>query len=100
MRDILTDLAAWQARGTRFAIGSVVRTWNSAPRGSGATMAVSESGEVVGSISGGCVEGAVYAVAEEVLTTGIPQLLRYGVSDADAFKAGLTCGGTLEVFVQ
>lgn len=100
MRDILPDLAAWQARGTRFATGSVVRTWNSAPRGAGATMGVSERGEVVGSISGGCVEGAVYAVAEEVLATGIPQLLRYGVSDADAFEAGLTCGGTLEIFVQ
>lgn len=100
MRDILTELSSWQRSRIRFAVATIVRTWHSAPRGTGASMAVSETGEVVGSISGGCVEGAVYAVAEEVLATGRPQLVRYGVSDEDAFETGLTCGGTLEVFVR
>lgn len=100
MRDILAELSEWQRSNTRFAVASIVRTWHSAPRGTGASMAVSEDGEVVGSVSGGCVEGAVYAVAEEVLHSGRPQLVRYGVSDDDAFEAGLTCGGVLEVFVR
>nr|AEB33888.1 hypothetical protein [Mycobacterium sp. JS330] len=100
MRDILTELSDWQRSRTRFAVASIVRTWHSAPRGTGASMAVSEAGDVVGSISGGCVEGAVYAVAEEVLATGQPQLVRYGISDEDAFETGLTCGGILEVFVR
>ncbi|MDV3128385.1 XdhC family protein [Mycobacterium sp. 21AC1] len=100
MRDILTELSNWQHSRTRFAVASIVRTWQSAPRGTGASMAVSETGAVVGSLSGGCVEGAVYAVAEEVLATGQPQLIRYGVSDDEAFETGLTCGGTLEVFVR
>ncbi len=100
MRDILAELSEWQRAGTRFAVASIVRTWRSAPRGTGASMAVSELGDVVGSISGGCVEGAVYTVAEEVLATGLPQVVRYGVSDDDAFETGLTCGGTLEVIVR
>lgn len=100
MRDILDEVALWYRAGTRFAIATVIRTWSSSPRAVGASMAVSEAGEVIGSVSGGCVEGAVYEVAQEVLCTGQPQKVTYGVSDGDAFSVGLTCGGTLEIFVQ
>ncbi len=100
MRDIVDGIAAWRAEGVRFAVATVVRTWKSAPRQPGAAMAVSENGEVVGSVSGGCVEGAVYEVAREVLETGEARLERYGVSDGDAIEVGLTCGGIIDVFVQ
>src|ERR1700761_7376671 len=100
MRDIADGLAAWRAAGLRFAVATVVRTFNSAPRGPGAAMAVAESGEVLGSVSGGCVEGAVYELALEVIETGQPRSQRYGVSDDDAFAVGLTCGGIIDVLVQ
>jgi len=100
MREIAEDLAGWQAAGTRFAIATVVRTWHSAPRRPGAAMAVAETGEVVGSVSGGCVEGAVYELAQEVLDTGRSLTRTYGVSDGDALTVGLTCGGIIEVLVQ
>ncbi len=100
MRDILQDVLPWYRQGTRFAVATVVRTWNSSPRPIGAAMAVSQTGEVVGSVSGGCVEGAVYEVAQKVLQSGVPELVTYGVSDGDALSAGLTCGGTMEIFVQ
>lgn len=100
MRDILQDVLPWYRQGTCFAVATVVRTWNSSPRPIGAAMAVCETGEVVGSVSGGCVEGAVYEVAQRVLKTGVPEQVTYGVSHGDALSAGLTCGGTLEIFVQ
>nr|WSZ95802.1 XdhC family protein [Streptomyces sp. NBC_00857] len=100
MRDIAESLAAWHTAGVRFAVATVVRTWRSAPRRPGAAMAVAESGEVCGSVSGGCVEGAVYELAREVLASGEPALATYGVSDDDALEAGLTCGGTIEILVR
>jgi xanthine dehydrogenase accessory factor len=100
VRDIVDGLIAWRAEGIAFAVATVVRTWQSAPRPPGAAMAVNERGEVLGSVSGGCVEGAVYAAAEEVIKTGKGRQLTYGVSDGDAIEAGLTCGGTIEVLVQ
>jgi xanthine dehydrogenase accessory factor len=100
MRDIVDGLAAWRAAGHAFALATVVRTWHSAPRQPGAAMAVNDQGEALGSVSGGCVEAAVYASAEEVLRTGKAQTLTYGVSDDEAFEVGLTCGGTIEVLVQ
>ncbi|MFE2940401.1 XdhC family protein [Streptomyces sp. NPDC059255] len=100
MRDIAGSIAAWQAAGVRFALATVVETWKSAPRGPGASMAVAEDGEVVGSVSGGCVEGAVYEVAREVLATGEAQLKTYGISDGDALEAGLTCGGIVDILVR
>ncbi|MGN6331524.1 MAG: XdhC family protein [Motilibacteraceae bacterium] len=100
MRDVLDDLRRWYAEGTPFALATVVKTWKSAPRQVGASMAVSSTGEAVGSVSGGCVEGAVYALGEDVMADGTPRLQRYGVSDDDAFEVGLTCGGVLDVFVQ
>ncbi|MEP7193522.1 MAG: XdhC family protein [Actinomycetota bacterium] len=100
MHDILNDVLPWYREGTQFAVATVVRTWSSSPKPIGAAMAVAGSGEAVGSVSGGCVEGAVYDVAQQVLQTGQPQMVTYGVSDDDAFSVGLTCGGTIELFVQ
>jgi xanthine dehydrogenase accessory factor len=100
MRDIVDGLAAWRAAGRAFALATVVRTWHSAPRQPGAAMAVNDQGEALGSVSGGCVEAAVYAAAEEVLQTGKAQTQTYGVSDDDAFEVGLTCGGTIELLIQ
>ncbi|WP_409333219.1 XdhC family protein [Trujillonella humicola] len=100
MRDIVDDVSAWYESGISFALATVVRTWRSSPRQPGASMAVSEAGEAVGSVSGGCVEGAVYELAQQVLATGLPAKQTYGVSDDDAFAVGLTCGGVLEVFVE
>lgn len=100
MRDIADQLRSWFAQGTAFALATVTQTWQSSPRPAGAAMAVSTSGEVVGSISGGCIEGAVYELAQQVLITGKPESAVYGVADDDAFSVGLTCGGTIEVFVE
>jgi xanthine dehydrogenase accessory factor len=100
MRDVLGDLMpVWQAGGT-VGVGTVVRTYSSAPRLPGASMVVVPDGTVSGSVSGGCVEGAVYELATEVADTGVPVLQRYGVSDDDAFAVGLTCGGTIDIFVE
>ena len=99
LRDIAEGIAAWRAAGLRFAIATIVQTWKSAPRGPGAAMAVAENGDVLGSVSGGCVEGAVYEVAQEVLASGQGAHRTYGVSDDDALSVGLTCGGTLSVIV-
>jgi xanthine dehydrogenase accessory factor len=100
MRDVLGALrAGWQNGGTA-ALATVVRTFESAPRTAGASMLVSAEGEAVGSVSGGCVEGAVYELATQVKEDGRPVLVRYGISDDDAFAVGLTCGGILDVFVE
>lgn len=100
MRDILEGLIAWRGEGEPFALATVIKTWNSAPRPPGTTMAVSVSGEVLGSISGGCVEGETYELARQVIHTGEAVLTRFGVSDGDAFAVGLTCGGIIDVFIQ
>lgn len=100
MREIVDGLLAWRAAGISFAVATVVHTWRSAPRRPGAAMAVNEHGEVIGSVSGGCVEGAVYAAAQEVIQTGKAQTHTYGVSDGDALEVGLTCGGTIEIMVR
>ena len=100
MREEIATLKRWQAEGSRIGLATVSSTSRSAPRGPGATMAVHEDGDVLGSVSGGCVEGAVVEVATEVLATGVPQRVTYGISDDEAFAVGLTCGGTIEVFVR
>ena len=100
MRDILDPITKWWDSGETFGLATVVRTFRSAPREPGAALAVSEEGEVTGSVSGGCVEGAVYELAREVCETGQPVLQTYGVSDDDAFAVGLTCGGILHIFVE
>ena len=100
MRDVLDDLLQWWEAGESVGVGTVVQTFRSAPRPPGASMLVGPGGTAVGSVSGGCVEGAVYATAEDVLVDGTPVLERYGVSDDDAFSVGLTCGGILHVYVE
>src|SRR5580693_8376714 len=100
MRDILDSITPWWDSGETFGLATVVRTFSSAPREPGAAMAVSASGDVVGSVSGGCVEGAVYELAGEVRASGKPVLRRYGISDNDAFAVGLTCGGIIDIFVE
>ena len=100
MREELGTLRRWQRDGTTFALATVIATSQSAPRPAGAVLAVHPDGTVVGSVSGGCVEGAVVEVATEVLATGVPQRVRYGISDDEAFAVGLTCGGTIEVLVR
>jgi xanthine dehydrogenase accessory factor len=100
VRDILNRITKWWDSGETFGLATVVRTFRSAPREPGAALAVSGDGEVTGSVSGGCVEGAVYELARDVVETGVPVLQTYGVSDDDAFAVGLTCGGILDVFVE
>ena len=100
MRDVLSDLLTWWRAGETVGMGTVVGTWRSAPRQPGAAMLVGPDDSAVGSVSGGCVESAVYALAQEVTADGHPVLQRYGVSDNDAFAVGLTCGGILDVFVE
>jgi xanthine dehydrogenase accessory factor len=100
VRDVLDQLSAWWEAGERVAMGTVVSTFRSAPRPAGASMLVGPGGEAVGSVSGGCVEGAVYERALEALAGSPPLLERYGVSDDDAMAVGLTCGGILDVFVE
>ncbi len=100
MRDLLERLLGWWRAGEPVAVATVVATFQSAPRAPGAAMLVGPAGEAVGSVSGGCVEGAVYELSEWVLEDRLPRLERYGVSDADAFAVGLTCGGIIDVFVE
>jgi xanthine dehydrogenase accessory factor len=100
VRDVITDLERWWAAGDTVGLGTVVGTWKSSPRQPGAAMLIGPDGTAVGSVSGGCVEGAVYALAETSRDEGAPVLQRYGVSDDDAFAVGLTCGGIIDVFVE
>jgi xanthine dehydrogenase accessory factor len=100
VRDVLADLMSICRAGGTAGMATVVRTFHSAPRLPGAAMVVAPDGSVSGSVSGGCVEGAVYELAAEVARTGTPRLERYGVSDHDAFAVGLTCGGTIDVFIE
>lgn len=100
MREVMDELLAWWRAGESVGVGTVVATWQSSPRPAGASMLVGPGGEAVGSVSGGCVEGAVYELAQQVAADATPVLQRYGVSDDDAFAVGLTCGGILDVFVE
>ena len=100
MKDVLPDIERWRERGDDVAVATVVKVYGSAPRPLGAKLAVSSSGEMVGSVSGGCVEGAVYDEAMEAMKTGRAKLLTYGISDELAFDVGLACGGTIQVFVE
>jgi xanthine dehydrogenase accessory factor len=100
MKEIVDEVERWRNRGERFAVATVVATRRSAPRPVGSKFAVSESGELCGSVSGGCVEGDIAEQAKDVLETGVPRLLSYGISDDDALGVGLPCGGEIDVFVE
>jgi len=100
MHEVLKELADWWRAGQPVGMGTVVATFESAPRPPGASMLVGPDGEAVGSVSGGCVEGAVYELAQSVVESGTPVLQRYGISDESAFAVGLTCGGILDVYVE
>ena len=100
MKDVLSDVERWRAKGEKVAIATVVATRRSAPRPVGSKLAVSESGEMAGSVSGGCVESDVYENAREVLRTGQPKLVSYGIADEEAWEVGLPCGGEIDVFVE
>ncbi|CAB4799224.1 unannotated protein [freshwater metagenome] len=100
MRELLNDIERWQQAGKQIAVARVVDIEGSGPRDPGAAMAVNEDGEVVGSVSGGCVEGAVVAEALEILRgDNLPRLVKFGYSDDEAFAVGLTCGGIIHLFI-
>jgi xanthine dehydrogenase accessory factor len=100
VKDVLDDIERWRAAGQRVALARVVNVEGSGPRDPGAAMAVSELGEVAGSVSGGCVEGAVVSEALDVLATGQRKMVQFGYSDDEAFAVGLTCGGTIRLFIE
>jgi len=100
MREILDELNRWTADGEEVAIATVVETWGSSPRPLGSKMAVTRSGKMAGSVSNGCIEGAVFEEAQKVLKTGEAKIAAFGVADDVAFDVGLACGGHIEVFVQ
>jgi xanthine dehydrogenase accessory factor len=100
VKEIVDNVEQWRAKGERVAIATVVATRKSAPRPVGAKLAISESGEMCGSVSGGCVENDVVLQAQEVLAGGEPRLLSYGISDDEALGVGLPCGGEIDVFVE
>lgn len=98
--DPLAHIQDWQAKGYKTALATVVSTWGSSPRQIGSQLAVREDGLFVGSVSGGCIEGAVVLAAQEVMEQKATQLLHFGVSHDQAWEVGLACGGTIEVFVE
>ncbi|MCG8462069.1 MAG: XdhC family protein [Holophagales bacterium] len=100
MRDILDRVRAWRGDGEPVALATVVKVWGSAPRPLGSKMAISGTGDMVGSVSGGCVEGAVFEEAQEVLESGRPKLVSFGVSNDDAWAVGLSCGGRIDIFIE
>ena len=100
MSDVLTQADDWAAAGKRVALATVIDTRKSAPLPPGSKMAVSDAGDVVGAVSGGCVEGAVVAVAEEIIGGADSRLLHFGIADSDAWEVGLPCGGEIDVFVE
>jgi xanthine dehydrogenase accessory factor len=100
MDDIKHSLELWLDQGERIAVATVISTWGSSPRPAGSKMGVTASGRIAGSVSAGCVENAVVEECTEVLSTGIPKLLTYGIADETAWEVGLTCGGTIQVFVE
>jgi xanthine dehydrogenase accessory factor len=100
MREILSDLDNWRSDNKQIALATVIQTWGSSPRRAGAKMALTPDGKITGSVSGGCVEGAVYETGVEVLKSNRPQLLHFGVADETAWEVGLACGGSIDIFVK
>jgi xanthine dehydrogenase accessory factor len=100
MKDVLEEVDTWVANGEKVALATVIDVKRSAPRPPGAKMAISQHGEIAGAVSGGCVEGAVVEVAEEILNGGAPRLLHFGIADEEAWDVGLPCGGEISVWVE
>jgi xanthine/CO dehydrogenase XdhC/CoxF family maturation factor len=100
MQDVMADIRRWLGEGQRVTLATVVKTAGSSPRPLGSKMAISEEGSIVGSVSGGCVEGAVFEEAQSVLATGEPKRISYGITDEEAWAVGLSCGGELEVLLE
>ena len=100
MKEILGEVEKWREKGEKVVVATVIATRRSAPRPVGTSLAVSESGKMCGSVSGGCVESDVYENAREVMETGEPKLLSYGIADEEAWSVGLPCGGEIDVFVE
>lgn len=100
MRQLIDTIETWRIAGHSVALATVVKVWGSAPRPLGSKMAIRDDGQMAGSVSGGCVEAAVCQEAEEVLVSGNPRLVSYGVEDEQAWSLGLSCGGEIEVFIE
>ncbi|HJS95967.1 MAG TPA: XdhC family protein [Solirubrobacteraceae bacterium] len=100
MQEVLSEIGAWKERGDRIALATVIAVQRSAPRPPGAKMAVNDRGEIAGSVSGGCVEGAVAEIADGILKGDAPQLVHFGIADSDAWDVGLPCGGEIDVWIQ
>ena len=100
IEDVLSTAVAWRAAGERVALATVTETWGSSPRPAGSQMAVTQSGRMAGSVSGGCIESAVAEAAMKTIETGTPQLLDFGVTHERAWEVGLACGGKVKVFVE
>lgn len=100
MKDILDEVISWRNAGKQVAVARVVDIEGSGPRDPGAAMAVNEDGEVIGSVSGGCVEGAVVSEALEIIESGERRMVTFGYSDDEAFAVGLTCGGTIHLYIE
>lgn len=98
--DILRKAAEWHSAGRQVALATVVATWGSSPRPTGSQLVVDDLGNMLGSVSGGCIEGAVVHEARDVMKSGKPRLLDFGVSDEEAWGVGLACGGKVQVFVE
>ncbi len=99
-QDILSVATTWRAAGEQVAIATVTETWGSSPRPAGSQLAVTVSGKIAGSVSGGCIEGAVAEAAMKTIASGVPQLLDFGITNERAWEVGLACGGKLKVFVE
>src|SRR5712664_2690693 len=100
MREVLSELIEWTKAGEQIALATVIETWGSSPRPLGSVMAVTRSGRMAGSVSNGCIEGAVFEEAQKVLQGGQPKIAAFVVADDVAFEVGLACGGHIEVFIQ
>lgn len=100
LEDILGQAAQWRAAGKQVALATVVSTWGSSPRPTGSQLAVDADGNFIGSVSGGCIEGAVIKEAQNAIATGRPRLLDFGVTNEQAWEVGLACGGKVQVFVE
>lgn len=98
--DILKAAEDWRSKGRGVALATVVETWGSAPRPAGSSLAINDEGAFLGSVSGGCVEGTVVTEALDVIASGAPKMLEFGVADETAWQVGLSCGGRIRIFVE